>query len=87
MLQISDEAKMLLKDYLDSESSEPGQLYRLVLVEDKLALSIGGAEDGDVVYETEGTAILATPTALAERLDSTIDVDVTSEGPRLVLTA
>jgi hypothetical protein len=87
MLQISDEAKTMLKEALDDEASEPGQMYRLMVVDDQLALGIGGAEEGDIVYEQEGTAVLATPEELAQNLNSTIDVDNTAEGPRLVLVA
>jgi hypothetical protein len=54
-------------------------------MEDRLGLSLGKPEDGDVVYEANGEAILALPPELASRLDSTIDIDETAEGPRLVL--
>ena len=87
MLQISDGAKALLKESLGGETSEPGQMYRLIVVEDKLALGLGNAEEGDIVYEQDGTAVLATPEELVQQLDSTIDVDNTAEGPRLVLVA
>jgi hypothetical protein len=87
MLQISDVAKEMLKDSLDHEGGKPGDVYRLVIVEDRLGLSLGQAEEGDVVYEQEGAAILAMPPELANELDSTIDIDETANGPRLVLVA
>jgi hypothetical protein len=85
MLQISELAKEILKDSLDQASHETGDVYRLVVMEDRLGLSLGKPEDGDVVYEANGEAILALPPELASRLDSTIDIDETAEGPRLVL--
>ncbi|MPZ50739.1 MAG: hypothetical protein GEU75_15810 [Dehalococcoidia bacterium] len=87
MLQISDSAKTLLKSSLDNETSKPGEVYRLVIVEDRLGLSLGQPEEGDVLYEQDGAAVLATPPEVANELDSTIDIDVTNEGPRLVLVA
>ena len=87
MLQISQDAKALLKDAIEAETTEGGNVYRLVLAEDRLAMSLGPIQDGDTVYEQDGVPVLATPADLAEQLDSTIDVENTAEGARLVLAS
>jgi hypothetical protein len=81
MLQISNDAKSMLLDGLDE-----GQVYRLVIAEDKLALSLGPVVEGDTVYDLDGTPVLSTTPELAGQLNSTIDVEDTPEGSRLVLT-
>jgi hypothetical protein len=82
MLQISTEAKTMLADGLDE-----GQVYRLVIAEDQFALSVGSVVEGDTIYELDGVPVLSTPAEIAGQLDSTIDVEDTPEGARLVLLA
>ena len=85
MLQITEEAKSTLKNTLD-DTGQDGNVFRLGRQGDELAIGIGGAEDGDTVFDLDGSPILAVPTDLAEELDATIDVEQTQEGARLVLT-
>jgi hypothetical protein len=87
MLQISEDAKILLKDAMEAEKTIDGNVYRLILSDDRLAMALGPIEEGDTVYEQDGVPVLATPTDLAEQLDSTIDVETTPEGARLVLAS
>jgi hypothetical protein len=85
MLQITEEAKATLKNTLD-DTGQDGHVFKLDRNGDELAIGIGDAEDGDQVFDHEGAPILAVPTDLAEELDATLDVEVTNEGARLVLT-
>lgn len=85
MLQITDEAKTTLKETLD-ENGQEGHVFRLGRQGDELAIGIGGAEEGDQIFDLDGDPILAVPTDLAEELEATIDVEHTQEGARLVLT-
>lgn len=85
MLQITEEAKATLKNTLDG-SGPAGHVFRLGRQGDELAIGIGGAEEGDKVYDFDGDPVLAVPTDLAEELDATIDVEHTSDGARLILT-
>jgi len=82
MLQISNEAKTILADALDE-----GQVYRLIIADDKLALSLGPVVEGDTVYDLDGVPVLSTTPEIAGQLDSTIDVEDTPEGSRLILLA
>ena len=85
MLQITDEAKATLKESLDDNGQE-GHVFRLGRQGDDLAIGIGGAEEGDKVFDLDGEPILAVPTDLVDELDATIDVEHTQEGARLILT-
>ncbi|MPZ51059.1 MAG: hypothetical protein GEU75_17470 [Dehalococcoidia bacterium] len=85
MLEISNAAMSLLKSALDSKAV-PDVIFRLVPAEDSFALKVAPAEEEDVIYEQEGVAVLATPSDVAERLDSqVIDVEETDKGPRLIV--
>lgn len=85
MLQITDEAKSTLKNTLD-DTGQDGNVFRLGRQGEDLAIGIGDAEAGDTVFDLDGSPILAVPSDLAEELDATIDVELTQEGARLVLT-
>jgi hypothetical protein len=87
MMQVTDKAKSLLKDAMESNNQAPGMMFRLMVDDNQLAVGLAPKEDGDVVYEKEGIAVLAAPTEVLELLgERTIDVEDTTEGPRLVLT-
>ena len=85
MLQITEEAKSTLKETLD-DNGQDGHVFRLGRQGDDLAIGIGGAEEGDQVFDLDGAPILAVPSDLAEELEATIDVEHTQEGARLILT-
>ncbi len=86
MLQITNAAMTLLRNVLDTESNEDN-VFRLVISDDSLALTkVASAEEGDLVYEQEGVAVLAAPPELADGLQSQmIDVEETDQGARLVV--
>ena len=86
MLEISEAALHLLKDALQAEHQEG--IFRLVPSQDSLALQVTAAEEGDVIYEQGGVAVVAAPTDLAQDLDSQmIDIEETAQGPRLVVVS
>ena len=85
MLQISQDAKLVLKEALEEGEAESGRLYRLVLSGDALALSLAGVEEGDTVYEMDGVPVLAAPAELADQLEGTIAVEQTPEGTRFII--
>lgn len=85
MLQITDDAKVTLKETLDG-NGHTGEVFRLGRQGDEIAIGIGAAEDGDKLFELDGDPVLAVPPDLADELDATIDVEHTQEGARLVLT-
>jgi hypothetical protein len=85
MLEISNSAMTLLMGALDAEALPDG-VFRLVLADDSFALKVAAVEEGDVIYEQEGVAVLAAPPELADRLGSqVIDVEETDKGPRLIV--
>ena len=84
MLEISDAALLLLRDALQAEKQDG--IFRLVPSQDSLSLQVTAAEEGDIIYEQEGIAVLAAPTDLAQDMDSKmIDIEETAQGPRLVV--
>lgn len=86
MLEISDAALHLLKDALEAERQDG--VFRLIPSQDSLALQVAAAEEGDVIYERDGIAVLAAPTDLAQDMDSQmIDIEETAQGPRLVVVS
>lgn len=86
MMQVTDRAITLLKETLDSKEPAPGHVFRLADEQDQISLRVAPAEDGDVMYESDGEPVLAAPPEIAERLDSrTIDVEETETGMRLFL--
>jgi hypothetical protein len=86
MLEISNNAMTFLKSALEAEAPE-NSLFRLVLTGDSLALRVASAEEGDIVYEQGGVAVVAAPADLAEELGSQVlDIEETSRGPQLVMS-
>ena len=87
MLQISAAALSLLKEALEAEPGQDGYVFRLDVAEDQFVLNLAEPEGDDVQFEHEGTAVLATPRTVADDLlsETTIDLEATSEGPKLVL--
>ena len=86
MRQISDRAGILLKETLLNERQEDNQVLRLHQRDNQFSLGIGVADETDILFEHDGTTILATPAHLANELeDVIIDCEDLPEGPRLVL--
>ena len=87
MLQVSAAALSLLKDALEAERTEDARLFRLDVSDEQLVLNLDEAQHDDVQFEHDGTPVLATPRELADHLlsETTIDLENTAEGPKLVL--
>lgn len=85
MLQVSDNAKALLKDLLD-ERPEPTHVFRLSKEGESFGLQFDAPVEGDVMYQHEDTDVLAVAADVVDGLEGvTIDREDSPEGPRLVL--
>lgn len=85
---VTERAAGELRKALAEESSEAGQVLRLVArpQEDGFALGPDQVEEGDEVVEEGGETVLVIASALAEELQGAIiDVEETEEGPRLAI--
>ena len=89
MLQVSDSALSLLKEALLVERTEDNHVFRLAVQDDQFVLGLDDAQTDDIQFEHEGTAVLAAPRELATSLldTTTIDLESTEQGPRLVLVS
>jgi Fe-S cluster assembly iron-binding protein IscA len=89
MLQISDPALNLLREALIVERVEDGDVFRLEMQNDDFVLGIDSPQDDDILYEIDGTTVLVAPVTVASSVlsETTIDLEDTTEGPRLVLKA
>ena len=85
MLQVSDNAKSLLKDLLD-ERSDPTHVFRLSKEGERFGLRFDVPAEGDVVFCHEETDVLTVASDVADSLEGiTIDREDSPEGPRLVV--
>jgi hypothetical protein len=86
MLQISNAAMHLLRDVLEADDTRD-EMFRLVMADDDLALmKVATPEEGDLIYEEQGVAILAAPPDLADGMQGKlIDVEQSEVGTRLVV--
>ncbi len=89
MLQVSDPALDLLKDALISERTQDGDVFKLNLRDDTFVLNMEQPADNDVRYDLDGMTVLAASPEIAGSLlgETTIDLETTQEGPRLVILA
>src|SRR5947209_19482486 len=92
LLQVSDTAMEFLQGALEQAGEtevlpNTDIVFRLIAMDDAYALKLDVPADGDVVFEREGAAILATTPDLAQNLGSVIDLEETSDGPRLVVVS
>lgn len=89
MLQISDPALNLLKEALMVERDDDSDVFRLEIQDDNFVLGIDSAHGDDILYELDGTTVLVAPVDVASTVlnETTIDLEETDEGPRLVLKA
>jgi hypothetical protein len=87
MLQVSDSALILLRDALVNERSEDSQVFRLQVQDDEFVLGLDELQQDDVEFGHDGDTILAAPPEIANSMlgDTTIDLETTPEGPKLVL--
>ncbi len=83
MLQVSDNAKSLLKDLLDKRS-DPTHVLRLSKEGESLELRFDVPAEGDVVFQHEETDVIAVASDVADSFEGvTIDRKDSPEGPRL----
>lgn len=89
MLQISDPALNLLREALMVERDDDSDVFRLELQNNDFVLGIDSPKDDDVMYELDGAAVLVAPMEVATSIlgETTIDLEETDDGPRLVLKA
>ena len=85
MLQVCDSARSLLKDSLE-ERSDPSHVFRLSKEGEKFALRFDVPAEQDVMFQHEGTDVLAVAADVADSLEGvTIDRQDSPQGPKLVL--
>jgi Fe-S cluster assembly iron-binding protein IscA len=89
MLQVSGPALVLLRDALIQERTQDSHVFRLDVRDDEFVLGMDDPQEDDVEYEHDGTTVLVAPNELATNLlsSTTIDLETTAEGPRLVLVS
>lgn len=87
MLQVTDSALVLLRDALVNERTEDSQVFRLLVRDDEFVLGLDELQADDVSFEHDGDTVLAAPQDIANMMltDTTIDLETTPEGPKLVL--
>ena len=87
MLQVTDSALALLQDALVNERSEDSQVFRLHVRDDEFVLGLDEVQQDDVEFARDGDTVLAAPQEIAVSMlnDTTIDLETTPEGPKLVL--
>jgi hypothetical protein len=89
MLQISDPPLNLLREALMVERDDDSDVFRLELQNNDFVLGIDSPQDDDILYELDGSPVLVAPMEVATSIlgETTIDLEETDDGPRLVLKA
>jgi hypothetical protein len=87
MLQVSAAALNLLKEALECERTQDAHVFRLEFSNDEFVLNLDEVRSDDVKFEQDGSTVLAAPRDVADSLlgETTIDLEPTAEGPKLVL--
>jgi Fe-S cluster assembly iron-binding protein IscA len=87
MLQVTDSALDLLRDALVNERTEDSQVFRLLIRDDEFVIGLDEMQADDVAFDHDGDTVLAAPQDIANMMltDTTIDLETTPEGPKLVL--
>jgi hypothetical protein len=87
MLQVTDSALLLLREALDSERTDNSQVFRLHVRDEEFVLGLDEVQDNDIEFPRDGDTVLAAPEEIANSMlgDTTIDLETTPEGPKLVL--
>jgi hypothetical protein len=89
MLQVTGSALILLHDALVSERSEDSQVFRLHVKDDEFVLGLDEVQQDDMEFAHDGDTVLAAPPEIANSVleNTTIDLETTPEGPKLVLVS
>ena len=87
MLQVTDSALGLLRDALVNERTEGSQVFRLHVRDDEFVLGLDEVQNDDIEFSHDGDTVLVAPQEIATSMlgDTTIDLETTPEGPKLVL--
>jgi len=87
MLQVTDSALTLLHDALVSERAQDSQVFRIQVQDDDFVLGLDEVQLDDVEFAHDGDTVLAAPPEIANSVleSTTIDLETTPEGPKLVL--
>jgi hypothetical protein len=86
MLMISETAGEYLTAILDNANAAEETAVRFVLEGNTLTPQLDNARPGDATFDHDGRQILVLDEQVSQVLaDSTLDVQATDEGPRLVL--
>ena len=85
MLTITESAKQLLKEILETHSDDPNKVIRLVLESPgQLGLALGTERKDDQVIEHEEAKVLVVSKELMPAVEGvTLDVEDTENGPKL----
>lgn len=76
MLNVTEAARVYLKDALDQSHAPDGTAVRIVAKGDTLATKIDTLHEGDSIVEDDGRLLLLVDPGLSERLsDNTLDVE------------
>lgn len=88
MLTVTPEAAALLSDMLEAERLDATQCLRLTVgPDDRLAMGLDTAQDGDQVVQHGGAVVLVIEAALSEALDGyTMGTTETPAGPALTVS-
>jgi hypothetical protein len=89
MLQVTDSALGLLQEALVNERTEDSQVFRLHMRDDEFVLGLDEVQADDVSFDHNGDTVLAAPQEIANSMlsNTTIDLETTPEGPKLVLVS
>jgi hypothetical protein len=86
MFIVTEAAGGYLTAVLDKTNISEGSAIRLVLEENTLTPQLDNARPGDETFDYEGRTVLMLDAQVSQVLDdSTLDVEATDEGPKLIL--
>ena len=87
MLRVTGPALLLLRDALVNERSGKSQVFRLHVRDDEFVLGLDEVQQDDVEFAHDGDTVLAAPPEIANSVleNTTIDLESTPDGPKLVL--
>jgi len=86
MFIVTEAAGGYLTAVLDKTNISEGTAIRLVLEGNTLTPQLDNAHPGDETFDYEGRTVLMLDAQVSQVLDdSTLDVEATDEGPKLIL--
>jgi len=86
MFIVTEAAGGYLTAVLDKTNISEGPAIRLVLEGNTLTPQLDNARPGDETFDYEGRTVLMLDAQVSQVLDdSTLDVEATDEGPKLIL--